>query len=142
MNIREPAFVHRKSGPVKSLLPARAPHNSYTRKAVLIPERVPSGTTRLPPPRWEAGTAFSGVGIPPRCGEKGCVFPADQDGTGICRQHRRERGEPTLFASLQVTGLLLDAAKLGLPNSRRDRERQEDRRRMEAVRQRFLEELA
>jgi hypothetical protein len=142
MDIREPAFIHRKPGPAKPLLPARAPHNPYVRKVVPIREHSLNRMSELGPPRCEAGCASSGAGSLCRCREKGCVFPADRDGTGICRQHRRERCEPTLFASLQVTGLLLDAAKLGLPNSKRDLARQRDRRRLEATRQRFLEELA
>jgi hypothetical protein len=142
MYIRELATTHPKPGLAGSPLPARVARNPNIRKAVLVREHAPSRMSKLAQPLREAGAASSGAESSSRCGEKGCVFPADQGGAGICRQHRREQREPTLFSSLQVTGLLLDAAKLGLPNSKRDHERQEDRRRLEAIRQRFLEEIA
>lgn len=77
-----------------------------------------------------------------RCCEKGCVFPAAQRTKGVCLHHHHERREPGLFHSLQPTGLLMDAAKLGLPNTQRDRSRLQDRRRLAEIRERFLEEIA
>lgn len=40
---------------------------------------------------------------PPRCKEKGCVFPATKEGAGFCIHHRRQETEPSLFSSLQPT---------------------------------------
>jgi hypothetical protein len=142
MYIRESAIIHPKPRLAESLLPARVAGNPNVPEAVLVRDHAPGRMSKPTQPLREAGAASSGAESSSRCGKKGCVFPADQGGAGICRQHRREQREPALFGSLQVTGLLLDAAKLGLPNSKRDRERQEDRRRLEAIRQRFLDELA
>jgi hypothetical protein len=74
----------------------------------------------------------------PRCGQKGCVFPAQAGGDGECAYHRRQSLEPGCFQSQQPTFLLLDQAKFGLPDSEPDDERLRDRHRLAAERVRFL----
>jgi hypothetical protein len=142
MSLSQSANIHRRSGLAGCTVPTRPPQNPNSQASVLIGDHTPARQPEPSRPLRQVRAASGEGGRQCRCGEKGCVFPADQGGAGICRQHRRERREPTLFHSLQITGLLLDAAKLGLPNSKRDLERQRDRRRLEAVRERFLEELA
>jgi len=78
----------------------------------------------------------------PRCCEKGCIFPATGSGTGRCLQHDLEELEPALFNSCQPTMLLLDRAKFGLPDPEADYSRARDRRRLAALREEFLDEVA
>lgn len=91
---------------------------------------------------------LSGPGCPrrrqptPRCCEKGCIFPATGSGTGRCLQHDLEELEPALFNSCQPTMLLLDQAKFGVPDPEGDYSRARDRRRLAALREEFLEEVA
>jgi hypothetical protein len=90
-----------------------------------------------------SGPAYPGHRQPtPRCCEKGCIFPATGSGTGRCLQHDLEELEPALFNSCQPTMLLLDQAKFGLPDLEGDYSRARDRRRLAALREEFLEEVA
>jgi hypothetical protein len=77
-----------------------------------------------------------------RCSTKGCVFPASAHGTGKCWHHELEELEPTHFLSRQPTQLVLDQAKFGLPDEGCDNSRVRDRRRLAALREQFLEEVA
>jgi hypothetical protein len=79
---------------------------------------------------------------PSRCREKGCIFPATPLSPGKCLLHYLEECEPALFLSCQPTTLLLDRAKFGLPDIEGDDWRARDRRRLAALREKFLEEVA
>ena len=142
MSITGLATLQRKSAIAEYPLSVRAVRNPNFQQSVLTRDPAPGGLPEPVQRPREGGAAPSAAGSHCRCGEKGCVFPADQSTAGMCRHHHRQRCEPALFHSLQVTGLLLDAAKLGLTNSKRDLARQQDRRRLEAIRERFLEDLA
>lgn len=79
---------------------------------------------------------------PPRCSEKGCVFPAARATTGKCLDHDRRRCVPELFQSLQPSMLLLDQAKYILPDSEFEDTRHLDRRRLAGDRLAAFEEAA
>ena len=134
--------IPRKSGLAKYPPSVRAVRNPNFQQSILTQDQAPGGVPGLARRPRQGGAESSAAGDHSRCGEKGCVFPADPSAAGMCRHHHHQQREPALFHSLQVTGLLLDAAKLGLPNCKRDLARQQDRRRLEAIRERFLEELA
>ena len=115
------------------------------------PGRTPSGHVRLvssaplrSPPRPTApGAIYIPLRSEPRrCSTKGCVFPASAHGRGKCSQHALEELEPTHFLSCQPTQLLLDQAKFGLPDEECDNSRARDRRRLAALREQFLEDVA
>jgi hypothetical protein len=78
----------------------------------------------------------------PRCSEKGCIFPATEPSTGRCLLHALEEREPTLFVSYQPTMLVLEQAKFGAPDPEADYSRAQDRRRLAAWREQFMEEVA
>jgi hypothetical protein len=77
-----------------------------------------------------------------RCSTKGCVFPAAAHGMGKCRHHELEEREPRHFFSCQPTQLVLDRARFGLPDEECDNSRSRDRRRLAALREQFLEDVA
>jgi hypothetical protein len=77
-----------------------------------------------------------------RCSTKGCVFPAAVQGMGKCWLHQLEELEPRHFLSCQPTQLVLDQAKFGLPDEECDNSRVRDRRRLAALREQFLEDVA
>jgi hypothetical protein len=77
-----------------------------------------------------------------RCSTKGCVFPASAHGTGKCWHHELEELEPTHFLSRQPTQLVLDRAKFGLPDEEWDSSGARDRRRLAALREQFIEDVA
>lgn len=56
-----------------------------------------------PAPSREAITAVEDV----RCREKGCVFPALENGSGLCLSHQRQELEPDHFGSTQPTWFVL-----------------------------------
>ena len=78
----------------------------------------------------------------PRCSTKGCVFPASPGGAGRCLYHEIEELEPVHFASRQPTQWVLEQAKFGLPDEECDASAARDRRRLAALRERFLEDVA
>ncbi len=105
-----------------------------------------------PPSAWGAARHAGPPGTPPdgaglagsylsgqRCSEKGCVFPAAWGDTGKCLHHHRQQREPGFFHSHQPTMLLLDRAKFGLPDSEPEDSRAQDRRRLAALWEAFLE---
>jgi hypothetical protein len=72
-----------------------------------------------------------------RCLEKGCVFPAAYEGR--CLHHERQAREPIFFSSYQPSRVLVERGKFGLPDGEIDTSRSEDRQRLAALRQSFLE---
>jgi hypothetical protein len=72
-----------------------------------------------------------------RCLEKGCVFPAAYEGR--CLQHERQAREPVLFSSHQPTRVVLDQGRFDLPQEEIDTSRVKDRRKLAALREKFLE---
>jgi len=76
--------------------------------------------------------------FPPRCCQKGCVFPGQPGAQGECAYHRRQTLEPRCFQSQQPSFLLLEQAKFGLPDSEPDDGRLRDRHRLAEQRVRFL----
>ena len=109
------------------------------RSALNSPSRCPlsrpAGTGASPSPAAEPSARA-------RCREKGCIFPATRLSSGKCLLHYLEECEPTLFLSCQPTMLLLDRAKFGCPDIEGDAWRARDRRRLAALREKFLEEVA
>lgn len=140
MNEAGTANVRRWTLRARSRFPAQAfPQPGPPRSTLAYnPEHDAGPSHGRPLPETTSGLEGSGW----RCREKGCVYPAAQRTVGVCLHHLHERREPALYLSLQPTGLLMDAARLLLPNTERDRSRQEDRRRLAAIREQFLEELA
>jgi hypothetical protein len=79
----------------------------------------------------------------PRCGQKGCVYPAARVHLFLCIHHLRERREPSLFHSQQPSLVLLDQARFGPGAGDEDLlERSQDRHRLTQERERFLNEAA
>lgn len=79
----------------------------------------------------------------PRCGRKGCVYPAARAQLCLCIHHLRERREPSLFHSQQPSLVLLDQARFGPGAGDEDLlERSQDRHRLSQERERFLNEAA
>jgi hypothetical protein len=115
------------------------------------PRRALSGHVRLAssdplrsPPRLKASV---GISLPlrselSRCSTKGCVFPASPHGAGKCWHHELEELEPAHFLSRQPTQFVLDQAKFGLPDQECDASGARDRRRLAALREQFLEDVA
>jgi len=95
-----------------------------------------------PDPQTASPSDRSPLSAPSRCREKGCIFPATRLSPGKCLLHYLEEREPALFLSCQPTMLLLDQAKFGLPEVEGDDWRARDRRRLAALREEFLEEVA
>jgi hypothetical protein len=98
--------------------------------------------TGLEPLTWKAATPLV-VPLPTesastRCQEKACVFPAARGGR--CLQHDRQTREPFLFSSHQPTRVVLDQGKFGVPEEEIDTSRAQDRRKLAALRETFLED--
>jgi hypothetical protein len=79
---------------------------------------------------------------PDRCSERGCVFPAEENGSGFCFYHERQRLEPALFGSWQPTWLILNRPAAGLYGCASRYDRGHDRRRLAAQWAAFHHELA
>lgn len=102
----------------------------------------------MPPaaaPGWKPAfgrAEFPAVPPNPRCSEKGCVFPAASGTSGQCRQHERQSREPILFSSHQPTHEVLERSRFNVPENEVETgaSRSRDRRRLEALREAFLEE--
>jgi hypothetical protein len=116
-----------------------------------VPRRAPSGRIRpgaCDPPRFPIHISVPGRICAPlrselrRCSTKGCVFPASPLGTGRCLYHELEELEPVHFASRQPTQWVLDQAKFGLPDEECGASAARDRRRLAALREQFLEDVA
>ena len=141
--IEHPTVVRASQGVARSLHAAARPWEAPPptrsgRGPLASPDPEPS-----PPPTMAPRETF----IPlrsefRRCSTKGCVFPASAHGRGKCSQHALEELEPTHFLSCQPTQLLLDRAKFGLPDEECDNSRARDRRRLAALREQFLEDVA
>ena len=94
------------------------------------PFRPPSSAPLHPPGEFAAG----------RCRVRGCVYPARP--TGMCLDHQRQAQEPRFFHSHQPTLLVLDQARFAVPEAEPENTRTQDRRRLAAAREAFLEEAA
>jgi hypothetical protein len=103
------------------------------------PSDAPAGPPRPTVPETILIPLRSGL---QRCSTKGCVFPASARATGKCRLHEFEELEPAHFLSRQPTQLLLDRAKFGPPDEVCDSSGARDRRRLAALREQFLEDVA
>ncbi len=89
-----------------------------------MPGYRPSHTPRLVSPSRKAQTSAESV----RCREKGCVFPAHRNGSGLCLCHQRQELEPDRFGSTQPTWFVLHQSagpdeSAGLRAESRDRHR-------------------
>ncbi len=82
----------------------------------------------------------SGATPSPRCGIRGCIFPAAAGNPPRCAQHQREASEPEMFESQQPSRLNLARAKYGLPDTEPDDSRL--RARWQRERHRALEDAA
>lgn len=142
MNNTGTGDVPRKTSHAQFHRPAQAIHKPGSHQPALAYNPAPGDLVRLETRLGQGDPISAPAGDNRRCGEKGCVFPAAQRTMGVCLHHHRQRREPAFYHSLQPTGLLMDAVKFGLPNTPRDRSRLEDRHRLAAIREQFLEELA
>jgi hypothetical protein len=79
---------------------------------------------------------------PGRCSERGCVFPAEENGSGLCFYHQRQQLEPALFSSWQPTWLILNRSAAGLDGCGSSHDRGHDRQRLAAQWDAFHRELA
>jgi len=132
-NDHEAANVFRLDVPVlHAASPRRAPARIHNAAAGGRPPLKPHATLR------EQTAALRREDFLPRCGQKGCVFPAQPGGDGQCAHHRRQCLEPGCFQSQQPSFLLLDQAKFGLPDSEPDDGRVRDRHRLASERVRFM----
>ena len=105
-------------------------------------QTVPLPLLSLSAPRALACRALlNGRSQFPRCSSKGCVFPA-AEGRARCWQHELEELEPMLFLSCQPTHVLVDLARFGEPEEEFEDSRARDRRRLAALREQFLEDVA
>ena len=77
-----------------------------------------------------------------RCREKACVFPAEDEITGLCLYHKRFRCEPDHFSSQQPILLVITQSTFNLPDYENRHAKAQDRRRLEAQRKAFRECLA
>ena len=77
-----------------------------------------------------------------RCGEKGCVFPAGENGSGLCSHHLRQQLEPAFFSSWQPSWLLAHRPVTAYDRSRSAYHRSYDRRRLAAQRVIFQQGVA
>jgi hypothetical protein len=137
--IRLPEDVFLSSEPQALRPPSRAPGSTCG----LVPESMPPSlnaaqeTLSVPHPAREP------VGrSPARCGEKGCVFPAEGNESGLCSYHLRQQLEPALFSSWQPTWLLVNRPAPEFDCSESARGRSRDRRRLAAQCKAFRQGLA
>lgn len=92
------------------------------------------------PPKMKPRSVM--VGLPGRCLERGCVYPALPIGDGRCLHHLRQQREPEMYCSHQPSSAVAAREKFGPPRSEEletdPRGRGLDRRRLMAERERFL----
>ncbi|MBZ5515026.1 MAG: hypothetical protein LAN62_09325 [Acidobacteriia bacterium] len=69
------------------------------------------------------------------------MFPA-AEGRARCWHHELEELEPLLFLSCQPTHVIMDRARFGLREAECEDSRARDRRRLAALREQFLEDVA
>jgi hypothetical protein len=108
--------------------------------AVIGPSANPVPLPHLVPLTWKSALPLVSTPsrpVSPRCREKGCVFPAAREGR--CVQHDRQAREPILFSSHQPTRVVLEQGKFGVPEVEVDTSRGQDRRKLAALRESFLE---
>jgi len=108
--------------------------------AVISPSANPVPLPALESLTWKSALPLASTPcrpVSPRCCEKGCVFPAAREGR--CLQHDRQAREPILFSSHQPTRVVLEQGKFGVPETEIDTSRGQDRRKLAALRETFLE---
>jgi hypothetical protein len=109
--------------------------------SIISPSTNPVPLPRSEPLSWKSPLPLGLTSRPTvseRCREKGCVFPAVREGQ--CLQHDRQAREPILFSSHQPTRVVLEQGRFGVPESDVDTSKAQDRRKLAALRETFLED--
>jgi hypothetical protein len=138
---RLPEDLFLSSAPQAFRLPSPVPGSTCGVPAESIPPGLNATPEALTGPRPASGSA-SAARSPARCGEKGCVFPAKEDESGLCSYHLKQQLEPALFSSWQPTWLLVNQPAAGFDGSQSARGRSRDRRRLAAQCKAFRQGLA
>ena len=121
-----------------SLAGGNPPHPSHLQRAPLFPLKLEK-LEGLPLPRPPFCEPAPPPVFCPRCLIKGCVFPASEQATGMCRSHDLQESEPALFESLQPIRHVLEQARYGIAARSFDSDRERDRRLQASLRKVFQE---
>ena len=139
--IRLPQDLSLRSDPEAFRLSSPTPSSAPGLPSESAPPILNEPPETLPIPHRARGPADA-TRSPARCSEKGCVFPAKENGSGLCSYHLKQQLEPALFSSWQPTWLLVNRPAADSDGSESARGRSRDRRRLEAQREAFWQGLA